>query len=161
MGKTRRYFKTSAYGWVPGNERSEGPVFWIWATAALWPRRPRAGFESILALFSAIGLCFLVSADVNAQQIAPAPLPPTHYAAWANDADTVEAAAEAESDKKNDKDKDKEKKEEKDELDFLDKPLSEISQTQVSAPSSAALSSNIETVSRTTQPLARTAAAAY
>jgi len=45
LATTRGHFKTLGYCWVPGNERSEGPVFGLWATAALWPRHPHDGFE--------------------------------------------------------------------------------------------------------------------
>ena len=81
----------------------------------------------------------------NAQPIAP--LPSVSYASF-QDSGVSEQEAEADVDKE----------EEGGELDFLDKSLSEISQTPVA---SSALSSEVETVSRTTQPLARTPAAVY
>jgi len=103
--------------------------------------------ENLLFLEAAL-TCFLLPGVVLAQQIAPAPLPPVRYTALANQDGPTEQEAEAEVGKE----------EEEGDLGFLDKDLGEISRTQVTSP---ALSAEIDTVSRTTQPLARTASAVY
>ncbi|MBN1588229.1 MAG: TonB-dependent receptor [Pirellulales bacterium] len=93
-------------------------------------------------------VCLLLPGVTAAQQFTTAPSPPAYYTALALQDGPTEQQAEAAVGKED----------EKGDLDFLDKSLSEISQTQVTSP---ALSSEIDTVSRTTQPLARTAAAVY
>jgi len=105
-----------------------------------------AGTGILVLVLVLLGPC--VSKPALSQQIAQAPLPPVRYTAWAGDEGPSEQAAEAEVGKE----------EEEGDLDFLNKDLSEISHTQVTSPT---LSSEINTVSRTTQPLARTPAAVY
>ena len=73
-----------------------------------------------------------------AQQLGSAPLPPIVQADFQDDQPAEE--------------------EEEDDLDFLDQDLDEIRNTQVAA---GAMSEEIESVSRTAQPLARTPAAVY
>jgi len=94
--------------------------------------------------------CFVASRPASSHELGPAPAPPTHYASLAADEGPSEQQAEAEAGKG----------EEEGELDFLKKDLSEISSTQVRA-TSGAMNAEINTVSRTAQPLARTPAAVY
>ncbi len=93
-----------------------------------------------LMLFGLAGTCAVPNA--LAQQLGPAPLPPVTYANFQDEEAAEEVADE----------------EEEDDLDFLDQDLDEIRNTQVAA---GAMSQEIESVSRTAQPLARTAAAVY
>lgn len=94
----------------------------------------------MLMLCGLAGLSVAPSAE--AQQFGPAPLPPATYADFQDDVQAEEAAAE----------------EAENNLDFLDQDLDEIRNTQVAA---GAMSTEIESVSRTAQPLAKTAAAVY
>ena len=98
-------------------------------------------------VFLGIAFFFLIfTTEAYPQRITPAPLPPIHYTAWQDQGPTE---AEAEADVGG---------EDEGELDFLDKSLGEISRTQVTSPT---LSAEVETASRTAQPIARTAAAVY
>ncbi|MBN2215758.1 MAG: TonB-dependent receptor, partial [Pirellulales bacterium] len=100
------------------------------------------------ALGSVVFLCCIPALAWGAEATPTAPLPSAQYAAWNEDSGPSEQAAEADAGKEN----------EEGDLDFLNKDLSEIARTQVTSP---ALSSEIDTVSRTTQPLARTPSAVY
>lgn len=94
-----------------------------------------------LMLFGLAGACAVPNA--SAQQLGPAPLPPATYANYQDEEAPDETPDE---------------EEEEDDLDFLDQDLDDIRNTQVAA---GAMSEEIESVSRTAQPLARTAAAVY
>ncbi len=94
----------------------------------------------VLMLFGLASTCIVPNA--RAQQIKPAPLPPFTSVSLQDEEAEEEAAEE----------------EEEDDLDFLDQDLDEIRNTQVAA---GAMSAEIESVSRTAQPLARTPAAVY